>query len=413
VRSLDEVVDDAVPAGELGCAHDHGEVDAGVREGVEPDPRPGARRAARRSCGLATLERGSWPGMSRTREDLPPPGEHTTDRRDHSRGDGDRGESGPEGNSTRTVLVAAGANLAVAVAKGVAALFTGSAAMWAETLHSVADTGNQLLLLVGLRRSKRPEDRSHPFGYGQERYFWAFLAALGIFLIGGVLSIGEGARSLMVPEPLESPWIAIGVLVAAALFEGYSWNTARRQLRDEARRRERTLVEQLNRVSDPSASTVYLEDSAALVGIGLALAGVVLDLVTGWVVFDAAASICIGLLLMVVAVLLSRRSKALLIDESAPPDVLEGVTSLIGRVPGVAEVRRVEAVYVGPARLLVAARICLPDETINGTGRDVVRAVRRIRAELLRNPHIAEAELLVIDPGDDVDEPRDEGPDQP
>jgi cation diffusion facilitator family transporter len=192
------------------------------------------------------------------------------------------GYGGQSGASLRTVLTATVANVLVAVAKGVAALITGSAALWAETFHSIADTGNELLLVVGVHRSRKEEDQEHPFGYGQERYFWALLAALGIFLIGGVLSVGEGIRSLLRPEPLTSPWIGIAVLVAAGCLEGYSWWVARRQLLARARQLRRTLVEHLARVSDPATSTVYLEDSAALVGIALALAALLLQLLTGW-----------------------------------------------------------------------------------------------------------------------------------
>ncbi|HEX6501103.1 MAG TPA: cation diffusion facilitator family transporter [Micromonosporaceae bacterium] len=332
------------------------------------------------------------------------PGERGAAVRRAGEGDGtDTGGGDPA--STRTVLIAAGANLAIALAKGVAALFTGSAALWAETLHSVADTGNEVLLFVGLRRSTREPDRTHPFGYGQERYFWAFLAALGIFLVGGVLSIAEGVRDLLVPEPLRSPWVGIGVLVVSAGFEAYSWNTARRQLREEARSRQRTLVEQLNRVSDPSASTVYLEDSAALIGIALALLGVVLDTVTGQVFWDAAASVCIGLLLMVVAWLLARRSKALLTDESAPPDVLDRVTALLAGFPDVAEIREVQAVYMGPSQLMVAAWVRLPADVVAGSAGDALRAVRRIRAHLLSHPRITEAAVLVVDPDGTDDAP--------
>src|SRR3954464_400344 len=139
------------------------------------------------------------------------------------------------GGSYRTVVVAVAANLAIALAKIVAALLTGSASMWAEALHSIADTGNEVLLFVGLHKSTRAPDRSRPFGYGQERFFWAFLAALGIFLIGGALSVGEGVRSLLLPEPVESLWVGIVVLVVAAGFESYSWHTARQQLREGAR----------------------------------------------------------------------------------------------------------------------------------------------------------------------------------
>src|SRR5512133_2155730 len=149
-------------------------------------------------------------------------------------------EAGHEA-SFRTVVVAVVINLAIFVAKGLAALLTGSAALWAETLHSLADTGNEVLLFVGVRRSGRPADDRHPYGYGQERWFWAFLAALGIFVVGGALSIAEGVYSLISPEPLEDVGIGVAVLVVSLALEAFSWRTARNQLRAEARARHRSL----------------------------------------------------------------------------------------------------------------------------------------------------------------------------
>jgi cation diffusion facilitator family transporter len=300
------------------------------------------------------------------------------------------------GASLRTALTAVATNLLVAVAKGTAALLTGSAALWAETLHSIADTGNELLLIVGVRRSNKKEDREHPFGYGQERYFWALLAALGIFLIGGVLSIGEGVRSLLHPEPLSSPSIGIAVLVAAGCFEGYSWWVARRQLLTRARLLRRTLVEHMARLSDPIPSSVYLEDSAALVGIALALAALVLQPLTGWRAWDGLAGICIGLLLMVVAVLLARRSKALLIDESAPHDMVRPIHEAIARSGWVADVRALDVIFVGPAALLVIARVVpVPEVGGEAPARDLIRRVDVLRQDLLRMPAVTEVAVTV------------------
>jgi cation diffusion facilitator family transporter len=298
-------------------------------------------------------------------------------------------------SSTRTVLVAAAANLAIAAAKAVAAIITGSAALWAETLHSVADTGNEVLLWLGLRRSKRAPDRRHPFGYGQERYFWAFLAALGIFLVGGLLSIAEGVRSWLVPEPLERPWIGIAVLLVSAGFETWSWLTARRQLREDARVRRRSVREHLIRASDPSATTVYLEDSGALVGIALALLALILHMVTGWAWWDAAASMAIGVLLAVVAWLLARRSKALLIDAAAPDDVMEDLRESIGPQPWIDAVHELRAVYVGPSRLLVTMNVSPCEELRAGPGTELVSHVTELRSRLLRNPAVADAVITL------------------
>jgi cation diffusion facilitator family transporter len=293
-------------------------------------------------------------------------------------------------SSTRTVIVAESANLAIAVAKIVAAVLTGSASMWAEAAHSVADSGNEVLLFIGLRRSSKGPDERHPFGYGQERYFWAFLAALGIFLIGGALSIGEGIRSLLLPEPLESLWVGIGVLVVSAAMEGYSWHTARKQLRADAQQRRRTVPEQLSRSSDPSATTVFLEDSAALIGLSMALVALVLHAVTGWAAWDAVGSVGIGILLIIVAFLLARRSKALLLDESAPADVLEPIRSQVAQADWIAEVRDLQAVYVGPGSLLV--NLWLRPERAD----KLVEHIGELRSALLENPAIAQVTITPV-----------------
>ncbi len=264
------------------------------------------------------------------------------------------------GSSLRTVLTAAAANLAIALAKAVAAVLTGSVALWAEAVHSVADTGNEVLLFVGLRRSNKVADAQHPFGYGQERYFWALLASFSIFLIGGLLSIAEGVNNLRSPQQLTSPSIGGAVLIVAAVFEAYSWRTSRRQLSADARLRRRSFLEHLGRGSDPSPTAVYLEDSAALIGIALALAGLLLHDVTGWAGWESIASIGIGGLLIAVAVLLARRSKALLIDESVPPDTLRRIRGVIEEPDWVAAVPRLAAIFVGPARLLITARVVPP-----------------------------------------------------
>jgi cation diffusion facilitator family transporter len=300
-----------------------------------------------------------------------------------------------DGESLRTVVVAAGANLAIALAKGVAALLTGSAALWAETAHSVADTGNQLLLFIGLQRSTRKADQQHPFGYGQERFFWAFLAALGIFLIGGLLSIAEGVRSWLLPEPLESPWIGIGVLLVAAVFEAISWRTALKQLRSGAKERSRTIFEHLKRVSDPSAAAVFLEDSAALVGLALALVALVLHLVTGQAIWDALASIAIGILLMTVAWLLARRTKGLLVDESAPADVLDRLREAILESEWIEQIQDLQAIYIGPAQLLVTVEVEPTRELVDGPAATLISEVAELKGRLEESPAITSASVTL------------------
>lgn len=299
-----------------------------------------------------------------------------------------------EDSSSKTVLVAVVANLAIAIAKIVAALLTGSASLWAEALHSVADTGNEVLLFVGLRKSAGGPDAERPFGYGQERYFWAFLAALGIFLIGGALSIGEGVRGLLLPEPVESLGVGIGVLVVAAFFEGWSWRTARKQLQRDARESRRSMVQHLTRASDPSATTVFLEDTAALIGLAVALVALVLHALTGWAPWDAIGSMSIGVLLIVVAFLLARRAKSLLLEEAAPDDVVEPIRRRITGTDWVGEPTTVHAVYVGPSRLLVNVFLA-PARAGDEPAAALVGKVDRLRSDLLADPAIAQVTVTL------------------
>jgi cation diffusion facilitator family transporter len=298
--------------------------------------------------------------------------------------------------SARTVVVAVAANLGIAIAKTVAALFTGSASLWAEAAHSVADTGNEVLLFVGLRKSSGEPDAAHPFGRGQERYFWSFLAALGIFLVGGTLSIGEGIRSLLLPEPLESLWVGVGVLLVSACFEGYSWHTARKQLSRNARDRQRSLFQQLRRASDPSATTVFLEDSAALVGLALALIALLLHAWTGWAGWDALGSIAIGVLLIAVAFLLAVRSKALMLEEAAPADVADPIRARVLDVDWVGELADMHAVYLGPSRLLVNLWIRPSSPALGNSGGELALRVDRLRSELLADDGIAQVTVTLV-----------------
>jgi cation diffusion facilitator family transporter len=296
-----------------------------------------------------------------------------------------------EDASLRTVVVAVAANLLVAVAKAVAALLTGSAAMLAETTHSIADTLNEALLWVGVRRSSRPADDRHPFGYGQARYTWSLLAAVGIFVVGGVFAIADGVQTLRRPEPVTNVAVGVAVLLVSAVLEGLSWRTARRQLRAEATARRLDLGVYLATSSDPTPTAVFLEDSAALIGIGLALAALVLHVATGSAVWDGAASLLIGLLLIVVAYLLMRRNLALLIDEAAPADIRERLRQAVAHEPWVAEVAELTAVYIGPGQLLVLAHV-VPVE-----GTELTVNIGRLRRRLLQVPAIAAVEITPVE----------------
>jgi cation diffusion facilitator family transporter len=221
--------------------------------------------------------------------------------------------------STGTVIVALIANLAIAAAKITAGLIGGSSAMLAEGAHSVADTTNQVFLLTSLRLSKKAPDDTHPFGYGKERFFWSLLAAVGIFVSGAVFSIYEGVHGLLSGES-EVPGylLSYAVLLVSFVAEGTSWLKAVRQLRGEARAAGRGLIEHVRLSSDPTVKTVFSEDTAALIGLVLAALGLGLHQLTGQAYWDAGAAIAIGVLLAVVAYLLGRDTKEMLIGEAAP-----------------------------------------------------------------------------------------------
>ena len=298
----------------------------------------------------------------------------------------------PENASLRTVVVAVAANLLIAVAKGVAALLTGSAAMLAETAHSVADTVNEVLLYVGVRSGARPANQRHPFAYGKAGYIWSLLAAVGIFVVGGLFAIAVGVQTLLHPEPVTNVAVGVAVLLVSAGLEAMSWRTAHRQLRAEAAARNLDLGEYLVTSSDPTPAAVFLEDSASLVGIALALAALVLHILTGSALWDGAASLLIGLLLIAVAVVLMRRNLALLIDESAPADIGKRLHQAVAREPWVAEVTELTAVYIGPRHLLVLAHVVPVD------GADLAPNIGRLRRRLLAMPALAAVEITPVEP---------------
>jgi cation diffusion facilitator family transporter len=297
--------------------------------------------------------------------------------------------------STSTVLVALGANLAIALAKITAGVLSGSSAMLAEGAHSVADTTNQVFLLTSLRLGRRPADETHPFGYGKERFFWSLLAAVGIFVTGAAFSVYEGVHGLLSGTVGEDGHylVAYAVLGVSFVAEGVSWLRAVAQLRREAARRERGLFEHVRVSSDPTVKTVFSEDSAALVGLVLAAVGLALHQVTGDAYWDAAAAIAIGGLLAVVAYLLGRDTKELLIGEAAPEPARQALRAELAAHPEVDRVLEVRTMLVGPAKLLVAARLDV-DDALGAA--DVEETTDRMERELKeRHPEISEVYLAV------------------
>jgi cation diffusion facilitator family transporter len=255
------------------------------------------------------------------------------------------------------VLLAGAANLLIAIAKFVGGFLSGSTAMLSEGAHSVADTLNQVFLMTALKRSQKPADVQHPFGYGMERYFWSLLAAVGIFVLGAGFSIFEGVPAIIQPEPLTDLWVSYVVLAVAFVFEGVSWLKAMLQLRGEARQLDREVLEHLRHTPDPTVKTVAFEDTAALVGIVLAAAGLTLHALTGQGYWDGAASVAIGILLIAVAYALGRENKALLIGQSVPPEMQDGIRDQILQSPGVEDVVELLTMRLSPSEVIVAARI--------------------------------------------------------
>ncbi len=256
-------------------------------------------------------------------------------------------------DSVRTILFALGANFAIAVAKFVAAVVTGSGAMLAEAIHSLADTGNQMLLLVGLRRSVRPPTADYPLGYGKAIYFWSFLVAVILFSVGGMFSLYEGWHKLAHPEPLEAPWVAIGVLAFAIAAESVSMWGCLREVNKV--RRGRSLWRWFRESRQSELLVVFGEDLAALLGLALALCAVAVAMVTGNPLYDAIGTLAIGTLLIVIAIFVAVEVKALLIGQGVEAPVLAEMQAFIDARSEVAEVLNVLTMQLGD-RVMVAVK---------------------------------------------------------
>jgi cation diffusion facilitator family transporter len=283
------------------------------------------------------------------------------------------------GESRITILYALAANVVLAIAKLVAGLFTGSAALLAEAAHSTADTIDQLTLLWSLRMGRRPPDDEHPFGHGMERFFWAFLAAVWIFLAGAVFSIGEGVLALRGGSEPGGTAAGLVVLAIALVAEGTSLVRAARQVRSGASGSRDSLGRYVREMRDPAPRIVLLEDSAAVIGVVLAAAGLIARSLTGSEVWDATASIAIGVLLIAVAIAVGSHAKDLLLGESARPEVREAIEAAALQHPAVEAVPALLTMHLAPDDLLVAANIELRDEL---TVTDAERVADEIAAEL-------------------------------
>ncbi len=302
---------------------------------------------------------------------------------------GDRGLGG-----RRSVLAAFAANLGIAATKFVAFVITGSASMLAESVHSVADSGNQALLLIGRRQAQREETEEHQFGFGAERYFYGFLVALVVFIVGAVFSLYEGVQRILHPEHLTSPAVALAVLGLAALLEGLSFRTAIIESNQNGGPHPwHDFVRFIRGAKAPEIPAVLLEDSAALIGLVFALCAVALTATTGNARWDGAGSLGIGVLLGFVAAVLATEMKSLLIGESANAEVEQAIVAALEDGPEVERVIHLRTLHLGPETLLVAAKIAVRvDQNAAAVVAGIDRAERRVRAA------VPIAELIYLEP---------------
>ncbi|MBW4056744.1 MAG: cation transporter [Proteobacteria bacterium] len=254
-------------------------------------------------------------------------------------------------SSRKVIYIALAGNCLIAITKFVAAFMTGSSAMLSEAIHSGADTGNEVLLLYGLRRAKIPADKEYPFGHGKEIYFWSFVVAIVLFAGGAGLSIYKGIDQLVSPVSVKYSYISYGVICLALIFEGTSWYFARK----EFARSKGTwgYIQAVHRAKDPSIFIVMLEDSAAIIGLVVAFMGILLSHITGSTVYDAAAAVIIGLILAGTAILLASETKSLLIGESANKEVVQGIREIARLCKEIKQVNEVLTMHMGPDFILV------------------------------------------------------------
>jgi cation diffusion facilitator family transporter len=280
---------------------------------------------------------------------------------------------------TRAVLAALGANLGIAVTKFIAFLITGSASMMAESVHSLADSGNQVLLLVGRRRSRRAGTEQHPFGFGLESYFYAFVVAVVLFTVGALFSVYEGIHRIAHPEKVTDPVVALAVLGVAIVLESLSLRTALIAAASELR--SRGLRRFIQQAKAPELPTVLLEDMAALTGLVVALAGVTMATITGNGRWDGAGSLAIGVVLGLVAIVLAIEMKSLLIGEAATADTERAVVTALEESPELEQVIHLRTLHLGPDALLIAAKVAVrPQASGSAIAQAIDRAEQRVRA---------------------------------
>src|SRR5262245_27767030 len=294
--------------------------------------------------------------------------------------------------SRRAIIAAFLANLGIAIAKFVGFLITSSAGLLAEAVHSLADTGNQLLLMLGGKRAERKPDAEHPFGYGRERYFWAFVVALVLFSMGGLFALYEGIEKLRHPHEVENLVVAIAILVVAIALESFSLRTAYREARPR-KRPEQSWLQYIRAEKSPELPVVLLEDVGAEIGLLMALVGVLLAHYTGEPRWDAVGSIGIGILLVVIAITLAVEMKGLLVGESASPQNVSRIIDALTSTDNVRSVIHMKTLHIGPDELVVAAKVEFePTLTVSELAASIDAAERALRAA------VPIAQLIYIEP---------------
>jgi len=294
--------------------------------------------------------------------------------------------------STRAIFSALGANTGIAITKFIAAGISGSASMFAEAIHSVADTGNQILLLLGGKRAKRKATPTHPFGYGRSRYIYAFMVSIVLFSIGGMFSIIEGVEKLNHPHELEQAWLPLTVLGVAILLESFSLYTALKAAKEE--RGRTSLYKFIRHAKSPELPVVILEDIAALLGLVFAFAGVGLTVLTHDPVWDAIGTLAIGGLLVLVAVVLGIETSSLLVGEGATEKDNSKIAAAIRATKGVHDIIHMKTLYLGPDELMVAAKIAVK---ATDSAKDVANIIDVAEANIRKEVHAAQVIYLEPD----------------
>ena len=293
--------------------------------------------------------------------------------------------------STRAIIAALLANIGIAITKFIAAAFSGSASMLAEGIHSLADSGNQILLIIGGKRSKRSATAAHPFGYGRSRYIYAFVVSIVLFSVGGLFSINEGLQKLSHPHELEMVWLPLVVLGAAIVLESLSFRTAIKE--SNKIRHGKSWIAFIRHAKSPELPVILLEDFAALVGLVLAFGGVGLTVVTHNPIWDAVGTLAIGVLLVLVAIVLGAETSSLLVGEGATAEDTGKIRKALQNTPGVQNVIHMKTLYLGPDELMVGAKIAVNK---TATGQFIAQVIDE--AEENMRAAVPAARVIYIEP---------------